>query len=399
MTTLLTHLECSACATRHAASEPQTVCRSCGKPLFARYDLDTAKRALDRDALSKRGGGLWKWRELLPVGSDRDVVTLGEGCTPLIPLPSLGRKLGLSRLYAKDEGQMPTGSFKARGLSVAVSRARELGIESVALPSAGNAGGAAAAYGARAGIAVTLFMPRDTPEANVKEAAASGAAVHLVDGLITDAGLRVAEGVRAGRWFSLATLREPYRLEGKKTMGYELAEAFDWELPDVVIYPTGGGTGLIGMWKAFDELETLGWLRSKKRPRLVSVQAEGCAPIVRAFEEGLSFARPFENARTLASGLRVPSAIGDFLMLRAIRSSGGTAVAVSDDAMLSALLDLAREEGLLACPEGAACLVALRRLVEEGSVRPDESVVLFNTATGLKCLEWLEGPAAPPGTE
>jgi threonine synthase len=390
--TFFTHLECGRCGARHDADVPQTVCATCGKPLLARYDLAAARRSLRADALAARGGGLWKWRELLPIRDDANVVTLGEGSTPLVPARAIGKKLGLSRVFVKDEGQMPTGSFKARGLAVAVSRAKELGLRRVALPSAGNAGGAAAAYGARAGLEVVVYVPRDTPEANVKETVAAGAEVHLVDGLITDAGRFVQAGVAEGKWFSLATLREPYRIEGKKTMGYELAEAFDWRLPDVVVYPTGGGTGLVGMWKAFEEMEALGWLRDAKRPRMISVQAEGCAPIVRAFEEGAEFARPFENAHTRASGLRVPSAIGDFLMLRAIRESGGSALAVSDDEMIAAMSELAREEGLLACPEGAACLVALRRLAERGQVRSDESVVLFNTGTGLKYLELLAAP-------
>ncbi|MBI3846893.1 MAG: threonine synthase [Planctomycetes bacterium] len=387
--TFLTHLECGACGASHEAAEPQTVCKKCEKPLLARYDLAAARRSLRPDAMAARGGGLWKWRELLPVRDDASVVTLGEGSTPLIPTRALGRKLRLARLFVKDEGQMPTGSFKARGLAVAISRAKELGIRRVALPSAGNAGAAAAAYGARAGLEVTVFVPKDTPVANVKETVAAGAVVHLVDGLITDAGRFVSAGVAEGKWFSLATLREPYRIEGKKTMGYELAEAFDWRLPDVVVYPTGGGTGLVGMWKAFEEMEALGWLRAAKRPRMISVQAEGCAPIVRAFDEGAEFARPFENAHTSASGLRVPSAIGDFLMLRAIRASGGCALAVSDAEMIAAMGEMAREEGLLVCPEGAACLVALQKLVARGQVGADESIVLFNTGTGLKYLELL----------
>jgi threonine synthase len=374
-------LECSHC---HAASDVNTrqgLCE-CGGVLLARYRLDEARRSLTRDRVGDRPPDLWRYAEVLP-GSEAPA-TLGEGMTPLLEARFLGQSLGLERLYVKDESLNPTGSFKARGMTTAISMARRLGEKRVALPSAGNAGGAAAAYGALAGLAVDLFLPMDTPSPFRLEAAALGATVHLVDGDISDCGQRVREGTEEHGWWDLSTLKEPYRLEGKKTMGYELAEQFDWDLPDVVIYPTGGGTGLVGMWKAFEEMEQLELIGRGRRPRMIVVQAYGCAPIVRAFREKKRTAKPWESPYTYASGLRVPSAIGDRLILQAVRESGGTALAVTDDEMAVAQLEIARGEGIFACPEGGATLAALRRLVESGEVGRDERIVLFNTGTGLK---------------
>jgi threonine synthase len=385
----LTHLECGACATRYDATGLHNLC-ACGKPLLARYDLAAAAEALPREALAGRVSSLWRYAELLPAPDAASAITLGEGWTPLLAAPRLGARFGLSRLFVKDEALNPTGSFKARGMSTAVTMARRLGARALAVPSAGNAAGALAAYSACAGLPAFIFMPADTPLANRIECEYAGAAVTLVDGLITDCGRIVAERKDAEGWFDVSTLKEPYRLEGKKTMGYELAEQFSWELPDVVLYPTGGGTGLIGMWKAFEEMEAMGWIGSK-RPRIVSVQAEGCAPIVRAFERGESSAAEFPNAHTVASGLRVPRAIGDFLMLDAIRRSGGTAIAVSDDALIDGVRSLASTEGIFAAPEGGACVAALAALVERGDVDRDASVVIFNTGTGSKYLEALAG--------
>ncbi|KYH38045.1 MAG: threonine synthase [Candidatus Bathyarchaeota archaeon B23] len=366
----------------------QTVCPRCGKPLLARYDLERAVDLLDRGRLRGRDATLWRYLELLPVRDRRHIVSLGEGWTPLLRARRLGEELGLRALWIKDEGLNPTGTFKARGLSVAVSRALELGVRRVAMPSAGNAAAALAAYGAKAGLEVHVYMPRDAPEVNIVEAEAYGAEVTLVEGLITDAA-RLLEGrAREASWMVVSTLKEPYRLEGKKTMGYELAEQMDWRLPDVVIYPTGGGTGLIGMWKGFQELQALGWIDGR-RPRMVSVQAAGCAPIVKAFREGRGEAEPWPRAQTIASGLRVPKALGDFLILGVLRESQGTAVAVGDDEILSAMRLMARLEGVFPCPEGAATLAGLRRLVDEGWVDADERIVLFNTGTGLKYTHLL----------
>jgi len=332
---------------------------------------------------------MWRYREMLPVQNPSNVITLGEGFTPLVHAQRLGRHLGLDRLYIKEEAGNPTGSFKARGLCAAVSMAKELGIRKLAIPSAGNAAGALAAYAAHAGLESWIFMPEDTPRANIREAEVFGAHVTLVRGLITDCGRIVAERKEAEGWFDVSTLKEPYRIEGKKTMGFELGEQFGWELPDVVLYPTGGGTGLIGMWKAFREMETLGWT-GPARPRMVSVQSAGCAPIVRAFEKGAHEAEPWQNARTIASGLRVPRAIGDFLMLEALYESRGTAVAVDDQELVDAIRLCGRLEGIFLCPEGAACLPALRRLIRQGWISPGEKVVMFNTASGLKYLDILQ---------
>lgn len=359
------------------------LCRECGKPLLARYDLDAVAKQVKPSDLACREPTLWRYRELLPVRNGSHALTLGEGWTPLVHARRLGAELGFPRLYVKDESPNPTGSFKARGLCMAVSRARELGVTALSIPSAGNAAGAMSAYAALGGLEAHVFMPSDVPLPFVAECRALGASVTLVDGLITDCARQAAlEGSRRG-WFDMSTLKEPYRLEGKKTMGYELAEQSDWTLPDAIIYPTGGGTGLVGMWKAFDEMEYLGWI-GPRRPRMVAVQAEGCAPIVKAYQEGKESADVWPHAATIAAGLRVPSAIGDFLMLRALRESSGTALAVSDEEMLDSVRLLGRTQGMFTCPEGAAPLAALRRLQQQGLVDRMERVVLFNTGTGLK---------------
>ncbi|PYS76009.1 MAG: threonine synthase [Acidobacteria bacterium] len=385
----VTHLECAACGARHEARRLHNLCETCGKPLLVRYDLDTAARTLTKESLKGRRSDLWRYLEVLPVEREENIVSLGEGFTPLLRAARLGESLGLKHLFVKDESQQPTQSFKARGMAAAVSMAKELGARKLAVPSAGNAAGALSAYAARAGLEAHIFMPRDTPRANVVECEQTGAQVTLIDGLITDCGAEVARRKEAEGWFDVSTLKEPYRVEGKKTLGYELAEQLDWELPDWIVYPTGGGTGLIGIWKAFDEMEALGWINGK-RPRMVTVQARGCAPIVRAFEEGRRHAEEFQNAATVASGLRVPKAIGDFLILDALRGSGGAAIAVSDEELLAAVKEIGAAEGLFAAPEGAACLPALRKLIERGDVRRGERVVLFNTGAGVKYLESFE---------
>jgi threonine synthase len=382
----VSHLECGACGRGHEAGVPQTVCEECGKPLLVRYDLERARDALSRESLRWRGPDMWRYRELLPPREESNIVSLGEGFTPLLAADRLARDLGLNRLYVKDESQNPTLSFKARGMSAAVSMAKEFGLRSLAAPSAGNAASALAAYGAHAGFAVHLFMPADTPRANVLECEVAGAHVTLIDGLITDCAAEVTRRKSAEGWFDVATLREPYRVEGKKTLGLELAEQLEWRLPDVILYPTGGGTGLIGMWKAFAELEALGWIGSE-RPRMVVVQSATCAPIVNAFHAGERFAAEFANASTCAAGLRVPRAIGDFLILDAVRESGGTAIAVSDEALVDGARELARLEGIFASPEGGACVPALRELLARGEISPDDCTVLFNTGSGVKYPE------------
>src|SRR5687767_13412563 len=382
----ITHLECGLCGLKHEARRLLNLCRECGKPLLVRYDLDRAGRTLTKESLPLRGADLWRYREVLPVDNDENIVSFGEGWTPLLRASRLGEGVGIRELYIKDESQNPTQSFKARGMAAAVSMAKELGATKLAVPSAGNAAGALAAYAARAGLQSFIFMPRDTPRANVIECEQTGAHVTLMDGLITDCGAEVARRKEAEGWFDVSTLKEPYRVEGKKTMGYELAEQLNWTLPDVILYPTGGGTGLIGMWKAFDEMEQMGWIGSK-RPKMVSVQSTTCAPIVRAFGNGERFAEEFENAATVASGLRVPKAIGDFLILDAIRASGGTAIAVSDEELVEAVKEIGSAEGIFAAPEGAACLPALRRLITDGFVNDGETVVIFNTGSGVKYLE------------
>lgn len=367
--------------------EVQTFCRDCVACLLPRYDLASVREHTERDGISRRPNGMWRWHELLPVLYEGNQVFLGEGDTPLLSLPRLENELGFSHLYVKDESSNPTGSFKARGLAAAVSKAKELGVEKVIIPTAGNAGGAMAAYAARAGLKAHIFMPKDTPFANIEESRMVGAEVELVDGLINDAAKMAGEKARAEGWFDVSTFKEPYRVEGKKVMGYELAEAFGWELPDVIIYPTGGGTGLVGMWKAFAELEALGWLENTKRPRMVSVQAAGCAPVVHAFESGAAFCDFWTNAETIASGLRVPKSFADHLILQNIYESNGTAIAVSDDAILKAQRKLAQFEGIFAAPEGAATLAALEQLIEQKWVQPHERIVLFNTGSGLKYLD------------
>src|SRR3989442_8376836 len=378
----VTHLECAACGLRHEARRLHNLCTQCGKPLLVRYDLKRAAVSLTKESLAARAPDLWRYREVLPVEHDENVVNLGEGFTPLVHASRLGAQLGLSQLFIKDEGQNPTQSFKARGMAAAVSMAKELGAKKLAVPSAGNAAGALAAYAARAGLGAFIFMPDDTPRANVVECEQTGAHVTLMAGLITDCGAELARRKDAEGWFDVSTLKEPYRVEGKKTLGYELAEQLNWMLPDVILYPTGGGTGLIGMWKAFDEMEQMGWIGSK-RPRMVTVQAAGCAPIVRAFEEGKRLEDEFQNAHTTASGLRVPKAIGDFLIIDVLRASGGTAIAVTDDELIEATKEIGSAEGIFCAPEGAACLPALKKLMNDGLVKSDERVVLFNTGIGV----------------
>jgi len=383
----ISKLQCSSCGREYSHQDIHTYCPDCQSPLLPRYDLQATRQLTDRDAITRRKKGMWRWHEILPVLEEENRIFLGEGDTPLLSLPHLESELGLLNLYVKDESANPTGSFKARGLAAAVSKAKELGVEKVIIPTAGNAGGAMAAYAARAGIKAHIFMPKDTPHANIEESRMAGAEVTLVDGLISDAAGLAGEKARAEGWFDLSTFKEPYRVEGKKIMGYELAEAFEWTLPDVIIYPTGGGTGLVGMWKAFAELEELGWLVNIKRPRMVAVQADGCAPVVKAFEEGAAFCDFWINARTIASGLRVPKSFADVLILDDLRESNGTAVAVSDKSILEAQSQLGKSEGIFAAPEGAATLAALKILIKRKWVTPEERIVLFNTGSGLKYLE------------
>ena len=386
----LVNLECSGCGAIFSSQEIHTFCPNCQSPLLARYDLEAIRSQVDRDSIRRRPRGMWRWHELLPVLEPKNFVFLGEGDTALLPVPNIGSQLGLPNLYVKDESSNPTGSFKARGLAAAVSKAKELGIKKVIIPTAGNAGGAMAAYAARASLQALIYMPKDTPRANILESRMAGAEVVLVDGIISDAAGMAGVKAKADGWFDLSTFKEPYRVEGKKIMGYELAEAFDWELPDVIIYPTGGGTGLVGMWKAFEELETLGWLRDTKRPRMVAVQAEGCAPVVKAFETGALFCDFWINAQTLASGLRVPKSFADELILKDLRASNGIAVAVSDSDIQAAQHKLSRQEGIFPAPEGAATLVALEMLLEQNWIQPEERIVLFNTGSGLKYLDQLD---------
>ena len=405
----VTHLECALCGLRHEARVLQNLCIECGKPLLVRYDLEAAAQTLTADSLKDREASLWRYREVLPVDDWTNVVSFGEGWTPLLNANKLAEDLDISiNLLIKDESQNPTQSFKARGMTAAISMAKEFGVQKVAVPSAGNAAGAMVAYAARAGMEAHIFMPADTPKANVVECQQTGANVTLIDGLITDCGKIVAERKKDEGWFDVSTLKEPYRVEGKKTMGYELAEQLAvpvgsgsgnhsanrqqptaYTLPDVIIYPTGGGTGLIGMWKAFDEMQQMGWIDSK-RPRMITVQSSTCAPIVRAFENGERFADEFENASTVASGLRVPKAIGDFLILDAIRASGGTAIAVTDEELMAAVAEIGAAIGIFAAPEGAACLPALRKLIAAGQINSGETVVLFNTGSGIKYMEVFE---------
>ena len=384
---LLSHLECSACRHHWDTGELLNTCPDCQAPLLARYDLALARKDLRRADFAARPRGMFRWHELLPIVSPENVVSLGEGDTPLLHLLRLGSQLGLTSLTLKDESLNPTGTFKARGQAAAISRAKELGAQRVIIPTAGNAGGAMAAYAARAGLQARVYMPADTPQANIEECRAVGAEVILVDGLISDAARAVSEVVQQGGWFDVSTFKEPYRLEGKKVMGYELAEAFHWDLPDVILYPAGGGMGLVAIWKAFTELMTLGWLEGYHKPRMVAVQAAGCAPVVRAFEAGEKTNTFWENAHTVASGLRVPKSYGDRLVMETLYQSGGTAVAVSDEQLLAAQAQLGRSEGIFAAPEGAATVAALPVLLERGWLKPDERVVLLNTGTGLKYLQ------------
>ncbi len=388
----LTELVCGLCRRSYPKSQLQTVCQDCLRPLLPAYDLAAISATLKKEDLAAREASMWRYREVLPLPFDQEPITLREGWSPLLPADRFGNQIGLQHLLIKDESQNPTGSFKARGMSVAVSMAKHFGVEALAVPSAGNAAGALAAYAARAGIRAHLFMPSDTPKANVIECTAIGAVVTLVDGLITDCAREVVNRSATEGWFDLSTLREPYRLEGKKTLGYEIAEQLGWQLPDVILYPTGGGTGLIGMWKAFGEMEQLGWI-SAKRPRMVAVQADGCCPIVTAFKSGERFASTQPNASTIASGLRVPKAIGDFLILASIHESRGTALAITDQEMIEAGGAVGAAEGLFVAPESAACCAAAGKLASSGWIRSDDKVVIFNTCTGLKYLECFSGSA------
>jgi threonine synthase len=383
----LSALECSGCGAVFAPDRIHTFCPECQSPLLARYDLHAARRKLDRDSFRFRRIGMWRWYELLPVLDPVHIVSLGEGDCSLLRLVHINQALRLPNIFVKDESKNPTGSFKARGLSAAVSKAKELGIQKVIIPTAGNAGGAMAAYAARAGMKALVYFPKDAPRANIEESRMAGAETVLVDGLISDAAGVAGEKARREGWFDLSTFKEPYRVEGKKIMGYELAEAFQWDLPDVIIYPTGGGTGLVGMWKAFQEMETLGWLNRAKKPRMVAVQADGCAPVVKAFEEGAAFCDYWTNAHTVACGLRVPKSFADQLILKYLRESRGTAVAVSDESILRAQHEFCEQEGIFPAPEGAATLAALKALVAGNWIGPEERVVLFNTGSGLKYLD------------
>ncbi len=382
---MTTHLECSLCGKQYQAGQIQNLC-TCGGPLLVRYDLAAVKQSWSRDSLAGAPKTMWRYAPLLPVRQSGSIVSLGEGMTPLLATRRLGQRYGAHDLWVKDEGLNPTGSFKARGLSCAISMCVELGIRKVAIPSAGNAASALAAYASAAGLEAHIFMPRDVPQSNFIECKAFGAHVTLVDGLISDCGRIVAERKDAEGWFDVSTLKEPYRIEGKKTMGYEVAEQFGWELPDVLLYPAGGGVGMIGMWKAFDEMEALGWI-GPKRPKMIAVQSAGCAPVVRAFERGETRSEFWKQAHTIASGLRVPKPLGDFLILEAVRKSGGTAVAITDAAMLDAGIELATDEGIFAAPEGGACVAAVKQLLATGFLKPEERVVIYNTGAGLKYLE------------
>ena len=381
----ITHLECSICAKRYEAGQIQNLC-TCGGPLLVKYDLQKAKKVWSRESLRDAPKTMWRYAPVLPVSQQSSIISLGEGMTPLIRTKRLGQRLGAQDLWIKDEGINPTGSFKARGLSCAISMCVELGIRKVAIPSAGNAASAMAAYAAAAGLESHIFMPRDVPQSNYIECKAFGANVTLVDGLISDCGKIVATRKDAEGWFDVSTLKEPYRIEGKKTMGYEVAEQFDWQLPDALFYPAGGGVGMIGMWKAFDEMEAMGWI-GPQRPKMIAVQSAGCQPVVRAYERGEQRSQFYENAQTVASGLRVPKPLGDFLILEAVRKSGGTAIAVTDEEMLDAGIELATDEGIFAAPEGGACVAALRKLFANGFLKSEERIVIYNTGAGLKYLE------------
>ena len=380
----VTHMECSLTGETYKAATVQGLSKA-GRPLLVRYNLEELSKSITKDELARRKGGFWRFREFLPVKETKNVISLGEVTTPLMSLPETSKRLGVptENLLVKDEGRLPTGSFKARGLALAVSMAKELGLNHLAMPTNGNAGAAMAAYASFAGLRTTIFCPDDTPEINISEIELQGASVYRVNGLINDCGKIVGEGKEVTGWFDVSTLKEPYRIEGKKTMGLELAEQFKWELPDVIFYPTGGGTGLIGMWKAFEELEAIGWI-GKKRPKMIAVQADGCAPIVKAFQEGKEHAPVWENATTAAAGIRVPVAVGDFLILRAVRESGGFAVSVSEEDIFETRDDAAKRDGVLLCPEGAATLAAYELALKDGLVKKTETAILYNCATGLK---------------
>jgi len=395
----VTHLECPKCNWRGPADEVTQVCPVCSAPLLVRYDLPAIKTAVHKEDLRDRDASMWRYLEFLPVDDPSEIVSLGEGYTPILRLKQAGR--GFRELWLKDEGLNPTGTFKARGAAAGVTRAKALGIKEFAMPTAGNAGGAWSAYGARAGMKAHIVMPFDAPEINKKEAWACGADVRLVRGLISDAGAIVAKACKKYGWFDASTLKEPYRIEGKKTMGIELAEQFDWRPPEVILYPAGGGVGLIGIWKAFDELRAIGWMADDVRPRLVAVQAEGCMPIVKAYDEGKPESQFWQNASTIAAGVRVPKALGDFLVLQGIRETNGAAVAVSDAEIEQAVRELAEQEGTLVCPEGAATYVAARTMLAQGMIRPDERVLLLNTGAGIKYPELLtaELEVLDPGAE
>ncbi|KAA1282909.1 MAG: threonine synthase [Chloroflexota bacterium] len=388
MRSYLTNLECTYCGETFSADEPMRLCDKCGKVLYPRYDISTASKNFTKDLLRDRAPNMWRYFEMMPIREESNIVTLGEGFTPIFETKALGAKIGSNALFLKDEGLNPTASFKARGLSAAVSKAKELGLKKLTMPSAGNAAGAMASYAARAGLEAFVFMPQDAPEANQKEVIVSGGNLNLIDGLISDAGI-ISRGKAAEMdLFDVSTLQEPYRVEGKKTMGYEIAEQSDWQLPDNIIYPTGGGTGIVGMWKAFQEMEDLGWI-SSKRPKMFAIQAENCAPIVRAFENGTEFAEPWENASTMAAGMRVPSAIGDYLILNAIRESGGCALTVSDAEMADMTNIIGSLEGFFVCPEGAATACGAQKLIQYGLIDTEETTLLLNTGSGLKYLDML----------
>ncbi len=389
MKSYLSHLECTSCGKSHSHTQAIRTCPNCGKVLFARYDLPSLKREVNREVFKGRRSDMWRFYEMMPVLEEGNVVSLGEGGTPLLHAKNLGRKLGLKNLYIKDEGLNPTGSFKARGLSAAVSKAKEVGQTRLTMPTAGNAGGALAAYAARGGLEAHVFMPKDAPEANKKECQVLGSNLTLVDGLIGDAGRLSQEKAQKEGLFDISTLREPYRAEGKKTMALELAMDLGWRTPDAIIYPTGGGTGIVGMWKAFEELRELGWIDSPQ-PKFVSVQAEGCQPIVKAFHEGSNESEPWPNASTKAAGLRVPSVFADYIILRVLRETGGTAIAVSDSDMVKAMSEMGAAEGVFACPEGAATLVGLKRLLDQSFFQGSETIILMNTGSGLKYLDLLD---------
>jgi threonine synthase len=383
--TSVTHLECSLCNRKYDAGKPWNLCE-CGGPLLVGYDLPRIREVWSLDSFASAQESMWRYAPILPVQHETSIITLGEGMTPLIPARRTGARIGAMDLLIKDEGLNPTGSFKARGMSCAVSMCVELGLKKLAAPSAGNAASALAAYAAAAGLEAHIFMPDDVPQANFIECKAYGAHVTLVDGLISDCAKIVAERGPKEGWFDLSTLKEPYRIEGKKTMGYEVAEQLGWELPDAIFYPTGGGVGMIGMWKAFDEMEALGWI-GPERPKMIAVQAEGCQPVVRAFQAGAERSQFWDGASTVASGLRVPKPLGDFLVLKAVRESGGTAIAVPDSELLAAGIKLAAEEGIFVCPEGGACVAAAARLISEGFLKHDDQIVIYNTGSGLKYLE------------